>query len=161
MAFFATLKIDAIQGESVVDTHEDEIDVIGWSWGAAQVGTGHVGTGGGAGKVDVEDLVIHKKVDKASPNLFLACVTGKHIPKVTLTIRKAGGDKALDYYVIAMEKVFITGFDNDVAYGDDEIGETLRLKFRMVEVKYQPQDGDSGTAKGGSIDAKYDIAKVS
>jgi type VI secretion system Hcp family effector len=48
--------------------------------------------GGSAGKVSVHDISITKKVDKASPAFFRACVSGAHYKKVTITMRKAGGD---------------------------------------------------------------------
>ncbi len=55
--------------------YKDEIDVlVAWSWGAAQSGTTHVGSGGGAGKVSVQDLSITKYIDKSSPTLFSAFV---------------------------------------------------------------------------------------
>jgi type VI secretion system Hcp family effector len=52
--------------------------------------TSQSGSGGGAGKVSVHDISITKKVDKASPTLFLYCANGKHFPKVTVQLRKAG-----------------------------------------------------------------------
>jgi len=132
--------------------------VFGWNWGAEQVGTGHIGTGGGAGKVSVHDLVVTKKVDKASPNLFLACAKGKHIDKAVLTIAKAGGDKQLDYYTITMENLMITSFSNQT--GSTEIDEVITLKFSNVELSYQPQDSKSGAAKGGAVSSKFDITKL-
>ena len=59
-----------------------------------------------------------------------------------------------------MENVFITAVDNDAEpqSGTAEVQEMVSLKFRVVEIKYQPQDDTTGAAKGGSIDAKYDIA---
>ena len=49
-------------------------------------------SGGGAGKVTVHDISITKKVDKSSPVFFKNCVSGTHYKKVTLAMRKAGGD---------------------------------------------------------------------
>lgn len=161
MSFFATLLIDGIEGESKVSDHEKEIDVSGWYWGAKQESTGHTGGGGGTGKVNVKDMTIIKKVDRSSPNLFLSCATGKHIPTVTLTLRKAGG-QPLDYYTIIMENVVVTSFDNKTDEATQqataEVMEEVTLKFRTVEIKYQPQN-DKGEADGGTIDAKYYVDK--
>ena len=41
-------------------SHKEEIDVLAWSWGASQSGTTHLGSGGGAGKVNVQDLSFTK-----------------------------------------------------------------------------------------------------
>ncbi len=43
MAVDAFLKMD-VKGESVVDGHEDEIQLLSWSWGMSQTGTTHRGT---------------------------------------------------------------------------------------------------------------------
>src|SRR5262249_32824123 len=51
----------------------------------------------GQGKVTVHDISITKKSDRASPLLFQAAATGRHFPKVTLHVRKAGGDGYLTY----------------------------------------------------------------
>ena len=66
MAVDAFLKMD-VKGESVVDGHEESIQILSWSWGMSQTGTTHRGTGGGAGKVDVQDLSFTHFVDSASP----------------------------------------------------------------------------------------------
>jgi type VI protein secretion system component Hcp len=50
------------------------------SWGMAQSGTTHMGTGGG-GKVQVHDLSFTKYVDSATPQLMLFCANGKHLKK--------------------------------------------------------------------------------
>src|SRR5215204_6521956 len=101
MAVDMFLKLDPIKGESQDDKHKDEIDVLSWSWGMHQTGTTHQGTGGGAGKVSVQDLTFTHYVDKASADLIKACTKGDHIAKGTLVVRKAGGE-ALEYIKIEM-----------------------------------------------------------
>src|SRR5712692_11221584 len=102
MAVDMFIKIGDIKGESVDHAHKEEIDVLSWSWGLSQQGTMHQGGGGGAGKVNVQDLSFTKFVDKASPNLYKFCCSGKHYPEATLTMRKAG-DKPLEYLVRSEE----------------------------------------------------------
>lgn len=46
-------------------------------------------------------------IDRASPNLASYCFQGKHIPKVLLTMRKAGG-LPLEYLKITLSDVVIT-----------------------------------------------------
>ena len=84
------LKIKGVDGESADSVHAKEIDVSSWSWGMSQSGTTHVGRGGGAGKVSVQDITITKYIDKATPNLIKACCNGKHFDEAVLTVRKAG-----------------------------------------------------------------------
>jgi type VI secretion system secreted protein Hcp len=56
----------------------------------SQSGTTHTGSGGGAGKVSVQDISVTKWVDKASPILIQKCAQGSHIDDGELVVRKAG-----------------------------------------------------------------------
>ena len=56
MAVDMFIKIGDIKGESHDKGHKDSIDILAWSWGMSQSGTTHMGTGGGAGKVSVNDI---------------------------------------------------------------------------------------------------------
>jgi hypothetical protein len=73
MAVDAFLKLGDLKGESPVKGYEDQIQVLSWSWGMSQTGTTHMGTGGGAGKVNVQDMAVTHYVDTASPNIIKAC----------------------------------------------------------------------------------------
>ena len=85
------LKIDGLKGESVDNSHKDEIDVLDWKWGLEQTGTAHIGMGGGAGKVRVKDLFVTKHVDKATPELFKACCNGKVVAMEALPCTRFSG----------------------------------------------------------------------
>ncbi len=52
----------------------------------------HAGSGLGSGKVSVTNLDFDHYIDRASPNLFKYCASGKHIPQAILVMRKAGGN---------------------------------------------------------------------
>lgn len=139
MAVDMFLRIDSIEGESEDKKHGKEIQVVGWSWEAAQTGTSGVGGGSGAGKVEHQDLVINKLVDKASPNLYKFCCSGEHIPSADLTVRKAGGE-ALEYLTIHLEDLLITSFVLGGEPKNDQILETIRINFTRAIITYQPQD---------------------
>jgi type VI secretion system secreted protein Hcp len=96
MAVDMFLKLDDVKGESKDSKHKEEMDVLAWSWGASQSGSTHLGSGGGAGKVSVQDVSLTKYVDKASPNLLKFCCNGKHFKEAVLTVRKAG-EKPVEY----------------------------------------------------------------
>lgn len=150
------LKIDDVKGESADDKHKDEIDVLSWSWGMSQSGTTHMGTGGGAGKVAVNDITITKWIDKASPNLMLSCCTGKHYKEAKLIVRKAG-EKPLEYLKLTMKDVLISSVQPGGSGSDDRLVESLSLNFADYKVEYTPQKADgSGDAV---VEAKFNIAK--
>lgn len=157
MAVDMFLKLDSIKGDSQVSGHEDEIEILGWSWGAHQSGTMHRGTGGGAGKVSVNDLSITKYVDRATPNFWKLCCNGKHEKEAVLTIRKAGGDEPVKYLTITLEEVLVTDMQTGGSQGEELITETVTLNFGKFKLEYTPQEGTG--AGGASIDAGWDIRK--
>jgi type VI secretion system secreted protein Hcp len=141
MAVDIILKIEGVDGESVIQDHEDEIDVLAWSWGMSQSGSMHVGGGAGSGKVNIQDVSLTKYVDKASPSLMRACCNGEHLTEATLTIRKAGKD-ALDYLKFKMSPVLVTSLSTGGSGGEDRLTENVSLNFAKVEVGYTPQKED-------------------
>lgn len=157
MSTDAFLKLGDLKGESVVKGHEDEIQVLSWNWGMSQAGTTHKGTGGGAGKVDVQDISIAKAADTASPALAMACCTGKHFPEATLTVRKAG-EEPLDFLKLTLTDVIITSVNEGGSMGAEEVDENVSLNFAKFKYAYQPQD-NKGAKKGGAVEVEYDIAK--
>jgi type VI secretion system secreted protein Hcp len=150
------LKIDGIDGESDDSVHAGEIDILAWSWGLSQSGTTHMGGGGGAGKVSVQDLSITKYVDKSSPNLFMACCNGKHFATANLVVRKAG-EQALEYIKIDMDEVMVVSVSTGGSGGEDRLTENITLNFAKVKFTYTPQD-ETG-AGGAEIPKTWNIAK--
>src|SRR5262245_46142649 len=156
MAVDMFLKIDDVKGESRDDKHAGEIDVLAWSWGASQSGTTHSGTGGGAGKVNVQDLSLTKYVDKSSPGLLLSCCNGKHYKEAVLTVRKAG-EKPLEYLKITMKELLISSVSTGGSGGEDRLTENVTLNFAEFKVEYSPQKADgSGDA---AVEVGWNIAK--
>jgi type VI secretion system secreted protein Hcp len=141
MAVDMFIKIDDIKGETVDDTHPDEIEVLSWSWGMSQAGTTHSGPGGGAGKVNVQDLSFTHYVDKSSPNLMKMCCNGKHFEEATLVVRKAG-ETPLEYMKITMKVGLISSVSTGGSNGEDRLTENVTLNFSEFESVYVPQMAD-------------------
>ena len=154
MAVDMYLMLEGIDGESVDAGHSNEIDVLAWSWGASQSGTMHLGAGGGAGKVAVQDLSVTKYVDTASNNLMMRCFTGEHIPEGILTVRKAGGNP-LEYIIIKMKSILVTSVSSGGSGGEDQLTENVTLNFKEFEYSYVPQLADG--SGGGAMEFKWDI----
>lgn len=100
--------------------------------------------GAGFGKATVQDLTFAKFIDKSSPSLLLACLTGKHFDKATLTVLKAGGENPLDYLTITMEDLIVTNVATGGSHGDDRLTENITLNFARVKALDREQ-----TATGG------------
>lgn len=156
MAVDMFIKIDSIKGESVDHTHKAEIQVLAWSWGMSQSGTTHMGGGGGAGKVNVQDISFTKFIDSSSPILMQNCCSGKHFKTATLVVRKAG-DKPLEYLKIKLTEILITSLSTGGSGGEDRLTENVTLNFAAFHLDYFPQKMDgSGDA---AISASFNMAE--
>jgi type VI secretion system secreted protein Hcp len=140
------LKIDGIAGESKDDKHPDEIQLESWSWGETNSGSMSAGGGGGAGKVSMHDFSFTMQINKASPEIFLACAQGKHIASCVLTCRKAGTDQQ-EYLVITFTDVLISSYQTGGGGGDVLPIESITFNFAEIEYSYAPQKDD------GTLDA--------
>ena len=154
MAVDMIIKIEGIDGESQISGHEDEIDVLAFSWGATNSGSMHVGGGGGAGKVNVQDLSFTKYVDSASHALWKHVCDGTHIPTALLTCRKAGGE-AVEYIKVELEEILVSSLSTGGSSGEDRQTENVTLNFAKFKFVYTPQD-EAG-AGGGEKEFAWDI----
>jgi type VI secretion system secreted protein Hcp len=149
------LKLEGIDGESTDHKHKSEIDLESWSWGASQSGTHSGMGGGGAGKVSMQDFHFVMKINKASPKLMLACATGEHIKKATLTCRKAGSEQQ-EYLKVTMSDLLVSSYQTGgSAHGDVVPTDQISLNFSKIEFEYKEQKAD-GTL-GGAVKTGYDL----
>ena len=155
MAMDMFIKLGDVKGESKDAKHKDEIDVLAWSWGMSNAGSFHTGGGGGAGKVNVQDLSFTKWVDLSSSVLMLYCSNGDHFDEAKLTVRKAG-KTPLEYLIITMKKCLVTSVSTGGSGGEDRLTENVTLNFAEVEVKYTAQKEDG--SKDKEKEYKWDIA---
>ena len=156
MAVDILLKIDGVEGESVISGHEGEIDLLSWSWGMSQSGTMHNGGGGGSGRVNIQDISFTKTVDKTSPNLIRACCNGEHFAEAVLLVRKAGKDP-LDYFKVTMSPVLVTSVSTGGSGGDDRLTENVSINFAKMQIGYTPQKED-GTGEA-EVTLNWNIEK--
>ena len=152
----AFLKLDKINGESTDSKHKDEIEILSWNWGSSNSGTMHRGTGGGTGKVQVQDMHFVKHVDKATPLLNGACTQGTHIAKGLLTVRKAGGTQ-LEYFKVELGDILVSSVQTGGSDGSPTLTEQFSLNFATFKVIYTPQDAKGSAAP--AVQFGYDIAK--
>jgi type VI secretion system secreted protein Hcp len=160
MPFDALLKVEGVPGESTDDKHKEWIEVLSYSWGASQAMGGTASaTGAHAGqRVDISDFGMVHSLDKASPKLFLACCTGEHVPKVTIELCKAGGDKQ-KYMTYTLSDVMISNVHSGgSSQGADALPlEQVGFRFAKCELEYVPID-KTGKPQG-QVPAGWDLAK--
>jgi type VI secretion system secreted protein Hcp len=141
------LQIAGIPGESQDAKHKDWIDVLSWSWGESHPGAPATGSGTGTGKVNFQDFAFAMRVSKASPALFLACASGKHIKEAQLVARKAGSKGAQEYLSWTFSDVLVSSYVTSGSGGDDIVHDAVTLNFSKAVVSYKAQKAD------GSLDA--------
>lgn len=148
---------DKIKGETQDKAQKEkgDIDILSWSWGMSQSGTLHEGGGGGAGRVNIQDISVTKWIDVASPKIMLACCNGTHIAKAVLLVRKAG-EKQQKNIEITMEPVLITSVQTGGSGGEDRLTENVTLNFGKVKFEFFKQDKAGATASAGEL--SWDIA---
>jgi type VI secretion system secreted protein Hcp len=100
------LKLDGIKGESVDDKHKDWIQLESFSWGVTN--TAHISAGGGGGgRATFSDFEFTAPTTTASPQLFLACASGKHIKTGMLSVRKAG-ESQFEYLKLTFTNLLVS-----------------------------------------------------
>jgi type VI secretion system secreted protein Hcp len=150
------LKIDGIDGESTVDGHAGEIDVLSWSWGVTYPGGGPgAGSGAGAGKPEFNDFNFVARISKASPLLFLSCATGTHHKFAALTGARAGEKiKGSEFLKYKLTDVQVTGVQH--AGGEAESPtEQFSLNYTKFEISFSPMKVDGSL--GAAVTAKFDL----
>lgn len=140
------LKIDGIQGESQDAKHKNEIELLSFSWGETNAGGPGRGTGGGASKVNMQDLAIVMPVSRASPPLFLACASGQHIKSAVLTGRKAGKEQQ-EFLKYTFSDLVVSAYETGASHEAAMVTDQVAFNFGRIEVEYRPQKPD------GTLDA--------
>jgi type VI secretion system secreted protein Hcp len=161
MAFDAYLDLEGIPGEATAVGFEKKIEIYSFSWGSSAPATVGAGTGGlTASRVSISSFNVMKKTDIASPKLFLNCCTGKHIPKMTVSLRKQTGEGGQDVYLkytfddVLVESVQWSGSSG----GDDTPAESVAFAFAKVTVEYKPQGKDGKLSAGTPV--TWDLTKL-
>lgn len=159
MAFDAFLKIEGIPGESTDDRHKEWIEILSYNFSVTQRPSGSASTAGGASseRANFSDFNIVKALDKASPKLFEACATGRHIPTVTLELCRAGGDK-LRYMEYKLSNVIISmNRPGGSSHADESLPtEEISFNYGKIELAYTQQNRADGSG-GGQIAAGWNL----
>jgi type VI secretion system secreted protein Hcp len=140
MAVEIFLKIPDVEGEAQAKGHEKEIELMSFSLGASNPSSVSSGGGSGAGKVDISSMSIQKSVDLASAKLFLKCCNGTHFDEATMTVREAGGETPVEYWIMKMKQVFIDTVNWGAASGGGKPSESVSISFAECKFTYWSQN---------------------
>jgi type VI secretion system secreted protein Hcp len=152
MAGSMWVKIEGCEGEATDDGHQKEIDITSYSFGVTHP-VSFRGGGLGGGEASVQDVVVAKLIDKASPILFKFCMNHKVLPEVLITQRKRGEDK-IDYIKIKLKNAVVSSV-SDSGNADTPGSESIMFAFEGFEQEYTPQGSDGKPQ--GAVTMKWDI----
>jgi type VI secretion system secreted protein Hcp len=151
------LKLKDVEDEGSKKGHEKEIEVESFSWGESNPTSFAHASGGGVGKVAIQDVHFTKLMSKSSANLAQFCASGKHISEAVFTFRKAGEDPQ-EYLKVKLTDVMISSYQlSDSSGGSVLPHESISLAAAKVQFEYYPQD------EKGKLGAKaafgWDVSK--
>lgn len=130
MAIEIFLHLGDIKGESTDSTHKDWIEVLSYSHGAAAPAASEAQQSRSSGP---GEIVITKPIDISSPKLYELCSSGKHIPKVTLDVMRARGEKPES---AEMSEVVISKISPGVSAHDKTAGGKSEFPTESVSLNY-------------------------
>lgn len=155
MAVDMFLKIDGIDGESTDEAHDKWIEIDSYSHGVSQPVSGASRTGGRTGgRADFQDFSIIKTVDSATPDLYIACSNGKHIPKIEMECCLATEDKHV-FMKYELTDVIVSSISAGGSSHDVRPSETVSFAYGSIKWEYTPIDHTG--AAGAAVDRTWDL----
>jgi type VI secretion system secreted protein Hcp len=156
------LKIPGVEGESMDEAqpvaHKNEIEIKAWNWVTECTIKWEMGQGGQSTKVMIHEIMIEKLCDKATVNLYGACVTGKHFKEAFITCRKNNGDQKVEYLTVHLEDVMVGHVEFTGDGNEQSLNEKVHLVFAQYKMHYTVQEDLGGG--GGVVDFGYNIQKM-
>jgi type VI secretion system secreted protein Hcp len=150
------MNISSIKGDSDVDGHKEEIELLSFSHGVAQQVTADVSnTQRTSGRPNHQDMVVTKYVDKSSPTLNQNCCEGKNIGEVKVTITRNDEGTVLDFLVYTMKDVVISSVSTGGGGGGKPV-ETVSLNYSAISWTVVVQKKEGG--KEGEVVGKWNLA---
>ncbi len=145
----AYIKFDGVDGEAIDKDHKGWSDIDSFSQGLAQPGGAATGATRRRGDVIMDDLVIAKELDKASPKLAEAVCKGKVFPKVEIHLTASYTDTGrVTYYAYELKNTMVTSYNiNGSGQSEAVPMENVSLNFEEIKVTYTEND-EAGKKKG-------------
>ena len=142
----------AILGEANDKIFINQIDVVDWSWGMTAPSTL---AGQRTGRVQLSELKLVKRADKASTALMSVLSSNEVMPTAVLTVRKSGGaGQSLPYFILTLTNARINSYNINSTVGEDGaplLLEHIGMTFKTITIDYTPQTATGGAAGASSF----------
>jgi type VI secretion system secreted protein Hcp len=143
-AIFITF--EGMPGESKNKEHAGWRDALSFGQGLTSSVTAHISTGASTGTADLQDVVVTKPLDKASPKLAQAGYQGLIVKNVKIHITRSTAAGSKTYYTCELTDAVITGYHLNAAPDHTPV-EEVSIGYRAMNATYTEYDA-AGAAKG-------------
>jgi type VI secretion system secreted protein Hcp len=135
------MKFGDIKGSVTTDGFKDWIELGKFQWGVGRsVNSSSKGSDTREGsEPSVSEVVVSKRMDKASPKLWQDAVGGDFSKDVTISMTTTTKDKVETFVEYQLKEVGLSGYSAG-AGADDAPQESLSLNFSAVTWKYIGRD---------------------
>jgi type VI secretion system secreted protein Hcp len=137
------MKYDGIDGDVTAVGHENWIEILSFSWGVTNDGSGS----------QANDVSVQQTLNKASPKLLQAALSGSPIEWALMDFVNPNTlDPSTPYLQYKFEDVLISGYS--ISSGGDLPTESLSLNFTKITFSHRPigDDGRLGDPVTGGWD---------
>ena len=122
-------------GDVIAVGQENTIEVLSITGNVQEPPAGGAGSRGRGGMPIFSDLMVQKRLDRSSPDLFLALVKGTRFNRADFTFLHSSGDRLIAFFTITLTNALLTKFatndsENEVFVGHQQINlsyDTIRL----------------------------------
>ncbi len=150
------IKFEGVEGEAQDKDHKGWSDLASFSQTLHKPGSG-TGPTRRRGDVVLEDIVIVKEIDKASPKLAEAVCKGKVFPKVDIHLTASYTDSGrVTYYAYELKNVQVVNYTISGAMQSDAVPvEDVSLNFEELKATYT--ETDSKGKKKGNVEYGWKV----
>jgi type VI secretion system secreted protein Hcp len=153
----AYIKFEGIEGEAQDKDHKAWSDIVSFSQGMTQPGSGATGATRRRGDVICEDVHVTKELDKASPKIAESICKGKVFPKVEIHLTASYTDAGrVTYFAYELKNVLVTNYNiSGSAQSEDVPTEAFSLNFEEIKTTYTETDPTG--KKKGSVEYQFKV----
>lgn len=146
-----------VPGESMDQLHQGWIEAENFSFGVSNPPSLSGGVISGTKGVATA-LTISKRLDKASPQLFLGCAKGTIFPTVTMELQQTGSGNAVVYYRITLSNVLVSNLGN-AGPASERPSESVSFSYQKIKVEYYTIDETGKTTLVPAVSWDFVINK--
>jgi type VI secretion system secreted protein Hcp len=156
MAYDCFLKVEGVKGDSTDAVHKEWMEVMSYSHGVSQAPGGTLSAQGAltGARADHQDFSIVKRLDSASPTLFLLLCSGKGIKEVILELCRATGDKTT-FMKYTFKNCIVSGLRPGGSGSSEDPLPMEEVSFRYSEIHLEYTPTTTAGQKGAAVKAAW------